>query len=579
VTAVDQKAILGIWDGHDSGAACLTDGRVVSAVNEERLTRRKLEVAFPEQAIRMCLAQAGLTTRDVAIVAASTTDPAKALERLAPWSKEQYYRVRRRQVHPGPMAALTQRIKRRLTTWSPSAWSRALSRSLLSRRLAPLGLGDAQLTLFDHHHCHAIAAAHASGFDECAVVTIDGLGDGLSSTVSRFASGRLQVLASSSARDSLGVFFEHVTELLNMRELEDEGKVMALADHASPVDDAENPLLRFLTTDRGRIVFSLPPGRLVRELRRIHWSSPNERFARLAQRTVEVVVVKLVTDALSLTGCRKVALAGGVASNVKANRCIRHIDGLEDLYVFPHMGDGGLPLGAAVAAYVAQGGNGRVLVNPRELGPSYPVEAMQGALSGSSLSICTPPDPVAEVASRLAAGQIVCWFQGGMEYGPRALGQRSVLARPDSLAIKDRLNLVLKRRVWYQPFCPSVLEDDALRLFADWHIGGHACRDMTMTYMVEPAFRDRMIGVINVDGSCRPQIVATGSDTPFARLLIAFRALTGLGALLNTSFNIHGEPLVCTPVEAVDVFQRGGADALAMGPFVATPARDGRGQP
>jgi carbamoyltransferase len=170
------------------------------------------------------------------------------------------------------------------------------------------------------------------------------------------------------------------------------------------------------------------------------------------------------------------------------------------------------------------------------------------------------------VAELLAAGKVVMWFQGRMEYGPRALGHRSVLARPDRADLRDRLNLVLKRRVWYQPFCPSMLESEAKRLLADWCGGPN--RAMTMAYEVVPEQRAHLAAAMSVDGTCRPQIVADDDPGPFAELLRQARQRWDVGAVLNTSFNIHGEPLVCSPTEAVDVFLRSGADALAIGPFL-----------
>ncbi len=358
-----------------------------------------------------------------------------------------------------------------------------------------------------------------------------------------------------------------------MRELEDEGKVMALADYAAAVDDRDNPLLGLFAVRDGRIVSTQSIGQMAHTLRRVHWCTPNERFARLAQRTVEAVSVALVKDAVRLTGCPRVALAGGVASNVKTNRSIRLLPEVDDVYVFPHMGDGGLALGAAIAAW-AERGNGHVVeVDPRRIGAAYALDTVRAALAAQGLDAYQPVDLIDDVADRLAAGGIICWFQGGMEYGPRALGQRSIIARPDSPGVKDRLNLILKRRIWYQPFCPSILASEAPRLFDDWRPGPNSSRVMTMAYMTRPEVRDRLAGVVNVDGSCRPQLVADDEDSPWARLLMAVRARTGVGALLNTSFNIHGEPLVDTPDQAVDVFLRGGANALVMGPFLVTLPR------
>jgi carbamoyltransferase len=557
--------VLGIWDGHDSGAALLVDGRLVCAVNEERFTRRKLEVRFPARSVAVCLESGRLDGAAVDVVAISTSDPAKAIGRWWPSTRERHYAVRRRTVPPGVAASLTRAVKYRVTEWSPGLVSAALCRAALRRELARHALGHASLQLVDHHDAHAAAAGWASGFASCAVITIDGLGDGRSSTISAFRDGRLERVAWSPARSSLGVFFEHVTTLLNMRELEDEGKVMALADYAAPIPDAENPLLALVEVRDGVIHTARPGHALKKTLAGIQWRYANEQFAYLAQRVVERVSVALARDAMRLTGLPRVALAGGVASNVKATRRIRLLPEVEDVYVFPHMGDGGLPLGAAVVAASHAGEPIDLDLTHLDLGPRYDDAAIEAALRAAGLTPQRSEGMVSHVADLLASGRIVMWFEGRMEYGPRALGHRSVLARPDRVALRDRLNLVLKRRVWYQPFCPSLLESEAPRLLADWT--GPRNRAMTMAYEVRPSYRDRMAGVTSVDGTCRPQLVPDGEATAFAALLHEVRRRWGIGAVLNTSFNIHGEPLVCSPAEAVDVFVRSGADALAIGPF------------
>jgi carbamoyltransferase len=558
--------ILGIWDGHDAGAAVLVDGRIVAAINEERLTRRKLEPQFPTAAIRECLTLAGLAPGDVDVVAASTSDIAKTLARLAPFTKEGYYQVRRRKAPHGLLSNIRSRAKYRITEWGPNPLSRAVSLALLRRHLAALGFGRAQLRLYDHHECHALAAACTSGFDPALVITIDGVGDGASSTVSRFEGGRLDLMASTPARDSIGVFFEHVTTLLNMRELEDEGKVMALADFTPSIPDERNPLMSFVELDGLRFRLAVPGHALRSRLRGVLWHWPNEQFALMAQRVVERAMTSLAREAARRTGLRRVAFAGGVASNIKATRLVRMLPEFDELYVFPHMGDGGLAFGAAVAAARECGEPLHLDLSDLGFGPSYRDDEIERACSARGLAPQRSRCLVQEVAELLAAGQIVLWFQGRMEYGPRALGHRSVLARPDRPALKDRLNLVLKRRVWYQPFCPSLLESDARRLFADWK--GAPNRHMSTAYQVHEADRAALAGVINIDGSCRPQIVADDAPGEFADLLRALRARVGVGALLNTSFNLHGEPLVCTPQEALDVFRDCGADALAIGPYL-----------
>jgi len=558
--------ILGIWDGHDSGAALLQDGQLRCAINEERLSRRKLEVCFPARSIAACLALAKLPPEQVHLVAASTSDPAKTLGRWWPGSKERYYAVRRRKALPGSSAGLTRALKYRITEWGPGPASRVLSGRALKAELTRCSLGHAELRLVDHHEAHAAAAAWASGFASCAVVTIDGLGDGVSATISRFADGTLHRVATSPARSSLGVFFEHVTNLLNMRELEDEGKVMALADYAAPIADVDNPLMEWVQVRDGVIETKMAGHAMRTPLARVHWRFPNEQFAYLAQRVVEHTTMALVCDAVRLTGLPRIALAGGVVSNVKATRRARLMPEVESAYVFPHMGDGGLALGAAVLAGASAGDSVRLSLDRLGLGPSYDEEELEARARAAGLRPERAENLPCRVADLLAEGRIVMWFQGAMEYGPRALGQRSVLARPDRFDIRDRLNLALKRRVWYQPFCPSLLENDARRMLTDWDGGTN--RSMTMAYEVAREYRCQMAGVTSVDGTCRPQIVDENDAGDFAQLLREARRRWGTGVVLNTSFNIHGEPLVCSPAEAVDVFLRSGADALAIGPFL-----------
>lgn len=552
---------LGIWDGHDSGAALLVNGRLVAAVNEERFSRRKLEVRFPVASIGACLELAQLEPRAVDVVAMCTSDIAKTLARLLPSTKEMYYQVRRRKAPPGARSAFSRRCKYFITELRPNRLSRAVSRMCLRRAVDACGFRRAALTLYDHHACHAVAAACASGFERCIVLTIDGVGDGLSATVSVRDGQRLERLAATPAGHSPGIFFEHVTNLLNMRELEDEGKVMALATHASPPD---RNCLESMLRPRGLQFWTPASGyALYRRLRRLHWHYPNEQFARMAQEVLEFACVAVVREAVRRTGVRNVALAGGVASNIKVNGLVRRLDDVDDVFVFPHMGDGGLALGAALCA--ANERNGLIDVNLGDLdfGPAYRDDEIQSVLDAAGVGSQRPSNLASTVAGLLLGDRVVMWFQGGMEYGPRALGHRSILARADRPDVRDRLNLDLKRRVWYQPFCPSVLERDARRIFSDFK--GSPDRYMTTSYTVRAEYRDVLAGVIGPDRTCRPQIVDDECPSEFAALLREVQRRTGVGALLNTSFNIHSEPLVCTPSEALDVFRRSRGDALVMG--------------
>ncbi|MBF0557881.1 MAG: hypothetical protein HQL08_03775, partial [Nitrospirae bacterium] len=311
--------ILGIWDGHDSGAAIVSDGRVLAAVNEERLSRRKLEVEFPERAITACLDLVGARPVDINHIAVSTADFSKTLTRIFPKLKEEYYQIRRRKKAPGFASQIKKAAKYKLTEIGPSGITRYLSERVVRKRLGLPGFQDFRISFFDHHECHAAAAAFGSGFDECAVLTLDGIGDGLSGTVSVFKNGAIRRLHAISGKSSLGIFFEHVTNLMNMRELEDEGKVMALATYAYPIPDSENPLLDFFKIEGVDVRAKYGALGMYQELKKVFWRYPSEQFAWLAQRMFELKVAELVTNVMETTGQRRLALAGGAFSNIKTN--------------------------------------------------------------------------------------------------------------------------------------------------------------------------------------------------------------------------------------------------------------------
>ena len=552
----NERLVLGIWDGHDAGAALLAGEEILFAVNEERLTRRKLEVGFPRLSIQACLQFAGITAGEVKTVAASTTDPAKTLTRLLPSLKEEYYLIRRRKKAPRRADPFKKAFKYRFTELPPNFLSRLLSRAYLERQLQSLGFDDFHLELVDHHAAHAAAAAAGSGFADCLVFTLDGVGDGLSGSFWTWREGKMSLLQALSARTSLGIFFEHVTNLMNMRELEDEGKVMALANYAYPIPDAENPMFQIIGTKGLEIVSPHNSRSMFRELKSIIWRYPSEQFAFMAQQALEKNCLLLAAEALKRTGLRKMAVAGGVFSNIKMNMRLLEMPGLDRMFVFPHMGDGGLALGAAMEANRRRHNVASCRLTDLYLGPGYKSEEIVKIVAGAgNFSYRRLEDPAAEAARLILAGEIILWFQGRAEIGPRSLGHRSILARPDDDKIKDRLNLLLKKRVWYQPFCPSMLSEDAPALL---ETAGQELADnrfMTMGFRVRPERLALMAGVINIDGTCRPQFV--GAEEPrYRELLRHIKEALGFGIVLNTSFNLHGEPMVCAPGEALEMLKR-----------------------
>ena len=556
--------ILGIWDGHDSGAAIIKDNQILFAINEERLTRRKLEINFPEQSIKECLNCVNLTPDEINCVAVSTYDFSKTLARIFPYTKEEYYLIRRRKKMPGRVSSLKKKAKYKLTEYGPSVFTERLSEMCVRKSLNRIGFNNYQVHMVDHHLCHAAAAAFCSGFDDCLVITIDGIGDALSGTFSTLSGGKLSRKEVVSGKHSLGIFFEHVTNLMNMRELEDEGKVMALANYAYPIPDADNPLLDFIHINGLEVRCKYNTLGMYNELKKILWRYPSEQFAYMAQRTLEVKILELVKNGLSATGLKKVALAGGVFSNIKVNMLIRTLPEVEGCFIFPHMGDGGLALGAALSVNYELNKIYSYRLDNVFLGKDYSEEEIKSELDASGLEYSYHGNIEEEAANLISQGYIIFWFQGRMEYGPRSLGNRSIIALANSKRIRDLLNLRLKMRVWYQPFCPTMLEEDAQFYLEEYDKPNPF---MTMGYMVKDDKRDEIEGVISVDGSCRPQIIKE-NESRYGKLLSNVKELTGRGVVLNTSFNIHGEPMVCSPKDAIDTLKRTKNDYLVMGNYL-----------
>lgn len=560
-----SKHILGIWDGHDSGAALIEGNSVIAAINEERLSRRKLEVRFPEKSIQACLDAACLNPRDIDTIAISTSDFAKTIARILPYTKEEYYLIRRRKKTPGRFTALKKMAKYKITEIGYNDATRYISKRCLQTSLNKLGFTNYRIELIDHHLCHAATAAFYSGYDTCLVMTLDGIGDGLSGTISTCIHGTLTRIASLAGCHSLGIFFEHVTNLMNMRELEDEGKVMAIANYAYPVPDDENPMLDFVKVEGMELRCMYSTLRMYDELKKILWKYPSEQFAYMAQKTLEVKICELVRNCVSATGQKKVALAGGIFSNIKLNMHLSLLPEIQDCFIFPHMGDGGLALGAASMLNYKRNGITSYPLQNVYWGPEYSDDEILADVQGSGVTYRYCEHIEEEAAKLIAAGHIVFWFQGRMEYGPRALGNRSILALPNSARIKDILNLRLKMRVWYQPFCPSMLHEEAFEHLD--HFNGAPNHFMTMGYMVKEDKRRNMEGVIGIDGSCRPQMV-TSNEPRYEKLLQAIKKLTGTGILLNTSFNVHGDPLVCSPQDALATLKKTGNDYMIMGNYL-----------
>ncbi len=542
---------MGLWDGHDAGVACVdAAGRVLFAAQEERFSRRKLDVGFPERSFAEAVAACG----EPAEIVVSTSDPSKVLSRLVPAMGRGYYLFRRHKVPPRPLDGLRRAFKASFTQVPPLPGCAALTRRLVARRS---GL-DVPVRVVDHHFAHLASAFFTSGFTDATVLSLDGIGDGCSGAIARGDARGLEVLARIDGRDSIALLYEEATRMLWMRELEDEGKVMALAAFADLGAEEAGPLDDLVAVSTSPVPGVRVASGAAHRLRETLWRLGPERFAAAVQRMAERAVVAIARAAVEATGLPRLAVAGGLFSNVRINRLLRETVssvGPIDLWVFPNMGDGGLALGA-------------VLDRPAAIEPylGTPVSAEAAVRIARGRGLAVREIGLAEVAAIIASGGTVGWVNGRMEYGPRALGARSILARPDDPRIRDRLNLAQKKRVFYQPFCPVMTRDEALRSLAGYD--GREERWMTSLYGTTAGGARRLAGVTGPDGSCRPQILPPDAATPEERLFLAMvRAAekeTGIGALLNTSFNVHGDPIVRTGEDAIEALLASGLDALVV---------------
>jgi len=557
--------ILGIWDGHDAGASILEDGRIKVAINEERITRKKLDVGFPVNSIRSCLSFLNIKPNDIDIVAISTSDINKVVQRLIPSLKRKYYLFRRRKIPKPKFTDLRRKAKYSFTRYRDILnIGKNLSKIIIRKKLKKLGFTNQKIIIVDHHMAHAASAIFTSGFDKALAITLDGVGDGLSGSVNVYENDKLERISSISSLNSLGIFFEQVTNILGYRELEDEGKVMALSDYSYPIPNDKNPFMNLFSVDGLQIKAKYGPNKMYDFIDNIAWQNPRERTAYMAQKVVEKYTTMLFDNAISYTGIKNVCWAGGLAANIKLNMKIRKLDNLSNWFVFPHMGDGGLAVGAALYAYYKEFGLKPYKLKNVYLGPNYNDNIIEDTIKKNNLSYEYISDISKYVAELITNGEYVLWYQDRMEYGPRALGNRSILSSARDENAKNKLNIYVKQREWYQPFCPSMLSEDADKIIKD--LKG-IDRFMTMGYYLKDEYKNTFKAISNVDNSIRPQMV-TDENLKYRKLLEGIKKNDGIGIVLNTSFNIHGYPIVNTPEDAIETMIKTKSKYLAIGNYL-----------
>jgi carbamoyltransferase len=572
--------ILGITDGQTSGAAVVVGGRVVSAINEERIVRIKMARGFPRRSIAEALRLAGVDPKDVKGVAVAQKDM-EFRDQIAGWPGWFEAREDDADVHAaffkvasrfGGLAASIPGLKGLYYQLRKPIFAKRRARIAEILR-EEFGI-TAPVEFVDHHYAHAASAYFTSGFPRALIVTMDGGGDGNCSQVYAGEDGRLKLLNQVDSYDSLGNYYAYATALCGYKAKRHEGKITGLAARGAP---AYRELLGSMIAhengtlvNRGRVLFNTALTR-IRERLPEGWS--HQDLAASIQVVAEDVARGYVGHWAERTGLRDVALAGGLFANVRINEEIHLLPTVDRTFVHPGMSDEGLAVGAALAMA------GEARLDRKEpyvaaelphvyLGTDYGEREIAAALAGAGLEATHFPGTVEdEIGHRLAEGKVVARFLGRMEYGPRALGNRSILYQPGDPSVNDWLNELLKRTE-FMPFAPSSLDEAAEDLYVDVEGARDTARFMTITFHCKPWTRETCGGVVHVDGTARPQLVRRQDNPSYWAIIDAYRRRTGMPTVINTSFNIHEEPIVRSPDDAVRAFLDSALDYLALGDFL-----------
>jgi carbamoyltransferase len=533
---------------HDPAVALVVDGEVVAAAEEERFSRRKhgkRPVPFaawelPELSARWALAEAGLGPEDLDAVAYSfdprLAQPATELGLDDPWDP---LRLTYAEKAPGFLAG------------------------------ALPGLDPGNVRFVAHHVAHAASAALAAPWRDSSVLVLDGRGEAVSHLAGRYHGGDLEVLASQGLPHSLGLLYEDVTEHLGFLRSSDEYKVMAMASYGTPRFLPELRDAVYATGDGGFRTESIDWGALAKRLTAgERWTQDHADLAASVQRRLEEVLLDLVGWLHARTGDRALTLAGGVALNCVANTRIAAEGPFEQVWVQPAAGDAGTALGGALHVAAVEGDAVRPMPGA-DLGRGWTDEEIEAWLRTARVPYERPGDIADAAAEVLADNGIVAWFQGRSEFGPRALGHRSLLAHPGFEANLERMNDV-KGREQFRPVAPMVLADRATDIFSR---GPVPSPYMLFVHDVATPWRDRIPAVVHVDGTARIQTVDPADEPLVARMLSRFEARTGLPVVVNTSLNTAGRPMVDDPRDALECFGSAPVDALAIGPFLVRRSR------
>jgi len=570
--------ILGFFHGVDSAACLLQDGNLTAYVEEERLIRFKhAENIFPIRAIESCLNIGGIELTDVECVTYGWD-----LKGYSDGTIAAFYEETNRKYPPDPGTLAWQ--KSNLSIFNEQTVQKRV-RNHLSRHFGVPFDQMPRLESYPHHQCHAAKAFWLSPHDEALVLIVDGSGDCECTTLWHGKEKQLELLHEITIPHSLGWFYAAITELLGFRAYDGEYKVMGLAAYGRENLDFRSKLEEVLRPGENGWDYELPPrfihhgkhtysDRFTDELAEHLDFEPRQGPAPLepihedlafeAQRILEETVIRLVTHWQQETGLTNLCIAGGVGLNVKLNSKLHKAELFERVWPFPIPNDSGTSIGAAVGVHHRLTGERPERLEHVYLGPGYTDEQVETQIRGCGYAYRDCDDIAEAAAELLAEGKVVGWMQGRLEGGPRALGGRSILADPRSVEARDRVNSAIKFREYWRPFCPSMTAESAERFLQRAEDAPY----MILAFDATEEAKQLIPGVVHVDHTARVQTVTHETNPRYHDLLKAFERRTGVPVLLNTSFNIKGEAIVCSPRDAFRTFWSTGIDALAVGRFL-----------
>ena len=555
--------VLGIHDGKDAGVCLLVDGRPVYAANEERFSRKKLHFGFPFLALRDLMETTGVRPREIDRVSIGfkamvetedypiyrDIDDATLIQKIFAGTARLL----------GPVTAsraFVDASKQVLAFLSSN-------KQVLQKSLREFGIA-APIEFVDHHRSHAASAYYTSGFEDALIVTADGGGDGLAGSIYTGRDGKLNALSEWPRVHSPGNFWFLITYICGFNPIKHGGKITGLAAYTVS-EEAHRVLSEFYGYDPVNLCFVNKKHLLFRDahvaLRNALEGFTIEEIAYGAQKVLEDTMLGVMRAAVARTGLCRVALAGGTFANVRLNQKILELEGVEEIFVHPHMGDGGVALGSALDVTSRITGLRPYAIGDVYWGNAAPHRTIQKTLERSPVTVSMMSDPADEIADALAEKKVIGLFNGHMEYGPRALGHRSILAEPTDTTMMDWLNKRLERTE-FMPFAPIVMEEDAHLYFKNLDPGRLAARFMTVCFDVTDFGKGMAPGIVHKDGTARPQIVNPTYNRYVYDALKKHKQKTGLSLAINTSFNKHEEPIVCHPRDAVQELLRGGVDVL-----------------